>query len=96
MTVFGAAGAQSQIGMLDYFGCIAEQFDVSQCHGLCQFQRADQRQPLGVAAGAMPQIVEQVWDAAHHYRSLDTPWIGAATTIKKYLQPSVRCGRFHR
>ena len=83
MGVFGATGAQGAVGLLDHLGRIAHEYDIAKVQRLRQFQRAKQRQPLGVAVGAMPQIVEHMRHATHHYSGLDAPGIGTAATIKK-------------
>jgi len=54
---------------------------------LRQLETEEQGKPLGVVAGPGTYVVKQMSEAAHNYRCLNRPGVGAASPIEEYFNP---------
>lgn len=84
-----AAALGDAICLVDHRCCIANQFEVALIERVSQFERVDQREPLGLGVGAVTKIVADMRDAPHDGRHLDRARIGPAPAVEENSEPPV-------
>lgn len=98
----GGGILQRADGVSDHLARIADQVEFAEIQRLGQFQRPDQRQPLGVAVGAGPEILVEILGSSDDDRGLDASRVRAAAAVEenldragqgRFLAGGLRCGR---
>ena len=79
----GPATFRGAIGLRHHGGRVAQQDIVGLAERLRDGERVDQREPFGLHAGAVPQVMPDMRPPAHHDRDLHRAGIGAAAAIEE-------------